>query len=161
MGLLTWMPFTAGNYKSIKSDIVFLVGPTSYKCYIVKLHSEFIGEEGHTETIEQAKERCEHFYRKTYGLPENDAAMPGTRFVSTLEHHDHPKPGVKIYDSQYRMSRTMAWQGAELTWVSLLNSRISAPKPNLMYYLNDPDYDWYTDYQLDPQGMPSRPNGAI
>lgn len=161
MSILVWMDFRPGVKKAIKSEVTYEATSNSYIAYKMIYHAKFIGTEGTATSLAGAQESCERFYRAMMGLPQEDPQPKPPQFVSTLPHHERPLPGVNVVDPTYRMSRINSWRRAESTWAALLNSRVNAPKPELKYYLNDPSYDWYRDYSLDPNNLPTRPNGAI
>jgi hypothetical protein len=157
--LLLWLPFSAGKFRAIRQDVTFEATETSYACFINRMHAKFLGEEGSANNMQDAKDKAEAFYKRMMGYTTEHVSTP--TYVSHLERHETPVAGVNVIDSQYRMSRINDWRKAASTWTALLSRHINAPHPELKYYLNDPTYDWFADYQLDQNSLPSRPNGAI
>lgn len=144
---LVFLPFTQGTVRAIHNNIEYQAGPNHYRILTTIQRVQFIGEEGNVDSLDIAKGRCVEFYNKMYHIAPNPNQPT---FPPHLPHHETPLQGVDVVNYQYRMERINKWRVAERQWAGMLSNHINAPKPELKYYLNDPSYDWYTDYKIDP-----------
>lgn len=144
---LVFLPFTPTIFRAIHNNIEYHAGPNHYRIFTTIQRVQFTAEEGNVDSLDLAKGRCVEFYNKMYHIPPNPA-LPV--YTPSLPHHEAPLQGVDVVNYQYRMERINKWRVAERQWAGMLSNHINAPKPELKYYLNDPSYDWFVDYKIDP-----------
>ena len=144
---LIFLPFTSTIFRAIHNNVEYHAGPNHYRIFTTIMRVQFTAEDGNVDSLDLAKGRCVEFYNKMYHIPPHPA-LPV--YTPSLPHHETPLPGLDIADPMYRMEQINKWRVAERQWAGMLSKHINAPKPELKYYLNDPSYDWYVDYQIDP-----------
>jgi len=151
------MPAGGNTFKAIKSQLTFEATETHWEVYVLVNAHKFTGGRAEVANLDEAKAACETYFKQFYGIQDNTGPQPAA-FQSTLPHRTTALAGVNLSDPSYRMSRINQWRVAERLWASMLSARINAPKPNLVYYFNDPSYDWFKDYGVSPDFNPSKPS---